>query len=61
MNDTTGKSPATNNDKKAGDEKPQPLKHEVTIHESESGADVEPGRTPGKAEGVEEPERKGNQ
>ena len=35
---------------------------EVNIQNSETGnKGVNPGRTPGKAEGVEEPEKRGNQ
>lgn len=33
----------------------------VNITESESGSTVNPGRTPGKAEGVEDAEERGNQ
>ena len=33
----------------------------VDINESETGSDVEVGRTPGKAEGVDAPEAYGNQ
>jgi hypothetical protein len=33
---------------------------EPHVEKSETGSDVNPGRTPGKAEGVEDPERTGN-
>ena len=60
MNGTTGKSPAKDNGEKvAGAE--EPSTHPVKIHKSETGADVDPGRTPGKAEGIERPEMDGNQ
>jgi len=58
---TNGESQATVKDEKqygSGNES------EVNVKESENDnptADIEPGRTPGKAEGVEDPERAGNE
>ena len=61
MMSTNGESQATVKNETHGEGDKE---SEVTVTESDNDnlkADVDPGRTPGKAEGVEDPEKEGNQ
>ncbi|HTH51293.1 MAG TPA: hypothetical protein VL501_05140 [Pyrinomonadaceae bacterium] len=48
-------------EQQAGQQDRNPPVDDVKIQRSETGSDPEVGHTPGKAEGVDEPETQGNE
>ena len=61
MMSTNGESKAAGKNEKHHDSGNESKVNVVASENDNPQADVDPGRTPGKAEGVDDPEKEGNQ